>query len=104
MQTVKSLAKEDTIRQRLEKINQNCDLLILRQTTQHVETGNQVLGLLSKLSVTPPKPQTPPSPAFTVPFRRDPDFIDHGRLLDQILDKCACPASRVALVGLGGVG
>ncbi|KAF2022630.1 hypothetical protein EK21DRAFT_15134, partial [Setomelanomma holmii] len=36
--------------------------------------------------------------------RRDPDFVDCGTLLDQIRERCAAPASRVALVGLGGVG
>ncbi|KAF2865795.1 hypothetical protein BDV95DRAFT_506340, partial [Massariosphaeria phaeospora] len=36
--------------------------------------------------------------------RRDPDFVDRGTLLDQIRERCAAPASRVALVGLGGVG
>jgi hypothetical protein len=50
------------------------------------------------------RPETPPSPLSTVPFRRDPDFIDHGTLLDQIHQKSSAPASRVALVGLGGVG
>jgi hypothetical protein len=50
------------------------------------------------------RPETPPQPSCFVPFRRDPDFVDHGTLLDQIRDRCAAPASRVALVGLGGVG
>ncbi|KAF2204094.1 putative kinesin, partial [Delitschia confertaspora ATCC 74209] len=49
-------------------------------------------------------PETPPSPSLSVPFRRDSDFVEHGTLLDQIRDKCSAPASRVALVGLGGVG
>jgi nucleoside phosphorylase len=58
----------------------------------------------------PPRPspkerlETPPSPLSTVPFRRDADFIDHGTLLDQIHEKGSAPASRIALVGLGGVG
>jgi hypothetical protein len=38
-----------------------------------------------------------------VPFRRDPDFVDCGTLVDQLRKRCAAPASRVALVGLGGV-
>jgi hypothetical protein len=50
------------------------------------------------------RPETPPSPLSTVPFRRDPDFIDRPILLDQLDEKCSAPASRVALVGLGGVG
>jgi hypothetical protein len=39
-----------------------------------------------------------------LPFRRDPDFVDHGTLLDQMRKKSLVPASRIALVGLGGVG
>ena len=50
------------------------------------------------------RPETPPSPLSTVPFRRDPDFIDHGMLLDLIHEKCSTISSRVALFGLGGVG
>ncbi|KAJ5127608.1 hypothetical protein N7448_008387 [Penicillium atrosanguineum] len=38
------------------------------------------------------RPETPPSPLSTVPFSRDPDF------------KNSVPGSRIALVGLGGVG
>ena len=50
------------------------------------------------------RPETPPSPLSTVPFRDDPDFIDRGTLLDQIHEKCSKPAARIALVGLGGTG
>jgi len=49
-------------------------------------------------------PETPPAPSCAIPFHRDPDFVDHGTILDQILEKCAVPASRTALVGLGGLG
>ena len=54
--------------------------------------------------------ETLPSPSFTVPFRRDVDFVDrrasqdHGTLLEQIEQRCAVPAARVALVGIGGAG
>ena len=47
---------------------------------------------------------TMPTPTSTVPFCRDLDFIDRGDLLYQINMKCSTPASRVALVGLGGIG
>ncbi|KAH8757996.1 hypothetical protein F5883DRAFT_427983, partial [Diaporthe sp. PMI_573] len=43
-------------------------------------------------------------PPCTIPFGRDPDFIDRETLLDQIHHTCSRPASRAALVGLGGVG
>ncbi|KAN0082306.1 TPR-like protein [Elaphomyces granulatus] len=41
--------------------------------------------------------------AANVPFRRDQDFV-HREILTEIQSKCSQPASRVALVGLGGVG
>lgn len=44
-----------------------------------------------------------PKPSSTVPFRRDPDFIDRD-ILAEVDEKCSQPASRAALVGLGGVG
>lgn len=50
------------------------------------------------------RPKTPPTPQSTVPFRRDPDFVDRGTLLDQIHEKTFRPGARVALMGLGGVG
>ncbi|KAF2475957.1 TPR domain protein [Lindgomyces ingoldianus] len=50
------------------------------------------------------RPETPPNPSCTIPFRRDPDFVNRGTLLDQIRERCSAPASRIALVGLGGVG
>jgi hypothetical protein len=50
------------------------------------------------------RPETPPQPSCFVPFRRDPHFVHSGTLLDQVRERCAAPASRIALVGLGGVG
>ncbi|OAT06341.1 kinesin light chain [Blastomyces gilchristii SLH14081] len=49
------------------------------------------------------QPKTPPSPLSTVPFRRDPGFIDRGTVLDQMQEKCSRPASIIALVGLSSV-
>ncbi|KAN0069055.1 TPR-like protein [Elaphomyces granulatus] len=46
---------------------------------------------------------TRPTPSSTVPFRRDRDFV-HREILSGIQIRCSQPASRVALVGLGGVG
>jgi len=46
---------------------------------------------------------TPPIPSSMVPFRRDRDFV-HREILSEIQTRCSQPASRVALVGLGGVG
>lgn len=50
------------------------------------------------------RPETPPAPLSTVPFRRDPDYVDRGTLLDLICEKGTTPSARIALVGLGGVG
>ena len=49
-------------------------------------------------------PQEPPKLTSTVPFRHELDFVDRGDLLARIDERCSQPASRVALVGLGGVG
>jgi hypothetical protein len=43
------------------------------------------------------------TPSSTVPFRRDLDFVD-CEILSEVDKRCSQPASRVALVGLGGVG
>lgn len=48
-----------------------------------------------------PSPQ--PTPSSTVPFRRDRDFVDRD-ILSELHQRCSQPASRAALVGLGGVG
>ncbi|RYO91072.1 hypothetical protein DL766_003364 [Monosporascus sp. MC13-8B] len=52
----------------------------------------------------PERSETPPRPSFTIPFRRDDDFVERKTILDRIHRACSAPASRVALVGLGGVG
>lgn len=53
---------------------------------------------------TPERPETPPSPLSTVPFARDCNFVSRDLLLRQIREKSSVPGSRIALVGLGGVG
>ncbi|GLA67705.1 hypothetical protein AtubIFM54640_000950 [Aspergillus tubingensis] len=50
------------------------------------------------------RPETPVSPLSTVPYRSDPDFVSRDILLAQIREKSSAPGSRIALVGLGGVG
>lgn len=49
-------------------------------------------------------PETLPSSLSTVPFPRDREFVYRTLLLDEIHQKCSLPASRIALVGLSGVG
>ncbi|KAH8726854.1 hypothetical protein GQ44DRAFT_704911 [Phaeosphaeriaceae sp. PMI808] len=58
----------------------------------------------TKFYLPPERPETPPRPSIVIPFPRDSDFVKRGALLDQIREKCSAPASRIALVGLGGVG
>ncbi|OQE46834.1 hypothetical protein PENCOP_c001G07487 [Penicillium coprophilum] len=58
----------------------------------------------AQLHLPPKTPETPPLPFSTVPFIRDPDFIDRQGQIDQIDQLCSAPSSRVALVGLGGIG
>ncbi|KAI1157269.1 hypothetical protein F5B18DRAFT_261410 [Nemania serpens] len=43
-------------------------------------------------------------PFSTVPFARDPNFVDRPEILAWINEKCDGPATRVALVGIGGIG
>ena len=101
LKALKSLAKEDKVQRVLERIYMNNDILVLHQTTRHVDTGDRILEALSKLSVAPP---TRPCPSSTIPFGKDPDFVNPGAILEELHRKCALPASRTALVGLGGVG
>jgi hypothetical protein len=41
--------------------------------------------------------------AWTVPFGRDPDFVNRDSL-DRVYEICNQPAGRASLVGLGGIG
>jgi hypothetical protein len=50
---------------------------------------------------TPPLP--PPPPSSTVPFHRDPHFVGRPQL-EGLEEKLSIGGTRVALVGLGGVG
>jgi hypothetical protein len=47
--------------------------------------------------------KTQPSPSSTVPFHRDPHFVDRPELND-LEERLHEAGKRVALVGLGGVG
>ena len=101
LKALKSVARENDLRQSVEKIFHNNDVLGLHQATQHSSDIHEVLNVFSKLKE---KSRAPQPPTANIPFRRDLDFVDHGDLLDRIEKQCDFPASRVALVGLGGVG
>ncbi|KAI0806508.1 P-loop containing nucleoside triphosphate hydrolase protein [Xylaria sp. FL0064] len=52
----------------------------------------------------PERPETPPKPSFNIPYRRDNEFVKRKSILDRLHQICLEPASRAALVGLGGLG
>ncbi|EGU82753.1 hypothetical protein FOXB_06733, partial [Fusarium oxysporum f. sp. conglutinans Fo5176] len=43
-------------------------------------------------------------PCFTVPFERDPDFVDRPDIIAWLKEQYTRPAGRMALVGMGGFG
>jgi hypothetical protein len=47
----RGLAKEDKVRRAVEKVNKSVDILVLHQTTRHVDTGDRILEELSKLNL-----------------------------------------------------
>ncbi|KAJ4290127.1 hypothetical protein N0V88_006634 [Collariella sp. IMI 366227] len=69
-----------------------------------LQVGQNYGPISAKFHLPPERPVTPPSPFASIPFSRDPDFVNRGEILDQIEQRCSEPAARVALVGLGGVG
>ena len=110
LKALKSLAREDKIQQALEKIFKNNDVLVLYQTTQHVDTGGRILEELSKLSVTLPTS----SKSFGVCLARAPQvvadaFIGRTKELQQLRDLLS-PKSQpnsqriISIVGMGGMG
>lgn len=110
LKALKSLAKEDKIQVVLEKIRKNNDLLVLHQTTRHVDTGDRILEELLKLSVTP---KVSPE-SFGVCLGRAPQvaadaFIGRIMELQQLRDYLS-PKSQpnsqrlISIVGMGGIG
>ena len=73
------------------------------QTANGMTVQCLVVDIVDKLSLTVLDTSTLPIPSSTVPFRRDRDFV-YREILSEMQSRCSQPASRVALVGLGGVG
>ncbi|KAK5651031.1 hypothetical protein OQA88_1504 [Cercophora sp. LCS_1] len=71
---------------------------------QGLQVGQSYAPITAEFHLPPERPETPPKPFATIPFSRDPDFVDRGDILEQIDRRCSEPAARIALVGLGGVG
>jgi hypothetical protein len=110
LKALKSLAKEDQVQQALEKIHKNSDILVLYQTTRHVDTGDRILEELSKLSVVPPLSAKSVGVCLGQAPQIAPDaFIgrtDELQLLqDWLLSKILPSRQRiVSIVGMGGMG
>jgi len=71
---------------------------------EYIELLDPIIASVRLMLCLASTPEVPPEPFSTVPFRRDPDFVDRGDTLTQIDRRCSQPAGRVALVGFGGVG
>jgi hypothetical protein len=95
-------------------IDQNKDIVSGQKSMaemQH-ETLERMSEYFGNPEIAPKQLEIAPEPISTVPFDRDPDFIDRGTLLDDISERLPQLASnedsqhrsRIALVGLGGVG
>ncbi|KAJ5917547.1 hypothetical protein N7466_011101 [Penicillium verhagenii] len=69
-----------------------------------IQVGDNRGSITAEFYLPPERPEIPPNPLSTVPFARDPDFVNRITLLHQIHEKSSVPGSRIALVGLGGVG
>ncbi|KAM0724011.1 hypothetical protein Q7P37_001002 [Cladosporium fusiforme] len=69
-----------------------------------VASGNSRVQYGNTYNVLQDRPETPPLPLSTVPFLRDPDYICREQLVTEIRHKLLVPGTRVALVGLGGIG
>lgn len=109
IKAIKSLAKENEVQQALEKIHKNSDVLVLHQTTWHVDTGDQILEELSKLSVAPPTSLKP----FGVCLGQAPEIASDAfigrthelhQLQDWLLPKSHRNRQRIVIVGTGGMG
>jgi hypothetical protein len=66
-----------------------------------VRTQSVVDGLTKNITEAATKDRK--KPCFLVPFERDPNFVPHGEIIETIALKFETH-SRLALVGLGGVG
>ncbi|KAJ6007928.1 hypothetical protein N7540_011904 [Penicillium herquei] len=69
-----------------------------------LQIGNNYGSINAQFHLPPDDDSDVPDPISTVPFERDPDFIEPGLLSQQVADICSEPAARLALVGPGGIG
>jgi len=64
VKALRSLTKDGKIRMAMEKAHRDIDFLVLHQTTQHVDTGGQILDALAKLQLG--QAQGPTIPAASI--------------------------------------
>ncbi|KZM28507.1 uncharacterized protein EKO05_0006017 [Ascochyta rabiei] len=67
------------------------------------EGRKKALARLRREIEGPQRVQSFAKPPWTVPFRRDDDFVNRSSL-EEVYRICAQPAGRASLVGLGGIG
>lgn len=86
---------------------------IIEKQIAIVVKQNQEIVEVIKCQATSKQQNTLPKPVSTVPFGRDQEFVDRGSIMDEIdrrfhdisSDKRkSYSTSKIALVGLGGVG
>ncbi|KAI1281777.1 P-loop containing nucleoside triphosphate hydrolase protein [Xylaria sp. FL0933] len=75
-----------------------------RQHTENPTECSNCVGISLTVAAVPERPETPPKPSFNIPYRRDNEFVKRKSILDRLHQICLEPASRAALVGLGGLG
>jgi len=110
LKALKSLAKEDKVRQASEKIHKNINILVLHQTTRHVESGDRILQELLKLSIAPLASSKSLGVCLGQAPQIEPDaFVGRRDELQQLRDwllPINHPSHRciVSIVGMGGTG
>lgn len=101
---VKTLGNGDKVEKLMKGMLEDVQFLVgehnMRMATK--DDVEQLSKAIQDVSATPPS--TPPIPSSTVPFPRDPDYVDRQELLERVSAKCSISGSRTVLVGLGGVG
>ncbi|CAH0028566.1 unnamed protein product [Clonostachys rhizophaga] len=92
----------DDILSRLERHEQTITLgLQVDQTTLLLDIRQR----LKRISIQPDDDaSTTRNTFFMVPFERDPDFVNRPDIMMWMMEQYTGPASRMALVGMGGFG
>lgn len=104
LSAVKTLGKGDKLEKLMKGMLEDVQFLV-SEHNKRIATKDEVQQLAKAVQdVSAIPPSTPPTPSSTVPFSRDPDYVDRQALLERVNAKCSISGSRTVLVGLGGVG